>query len=169
MLYSKAGGNNKSMRDYYKAYRKYLEEWCDGLVDEMIYWEYYLRTDGGKYRDGFADYVQADKKFELEEYLPDAPDRIINFADVGSGPFYGMGEQGRFAYDVCLELGIYVRATLDRMKIEYRGIKTKTAGEYVGEYEGEMILLTVHGKREEIKRNLLSHGYPESKLIDISE
>lgn len=77
-----------------EMYGEYLDEWLNGLSDEIDFWKNYMETKGDIYEDSFEETVSEGKTFTLEDDLPDS--NITNpykFIDVGSGPFSRCGNK----------------------------------------------------------------------------
>lgn len=73
-------------------YRQHLEVWLSGLKDEIDFWDYYMRNEGGISFYGFEKTVSSNRKFELEDDIPvGAYGKEYKFIDVGSGPFSRCG------------------------------------------------------------------------------
>ncbi len=70
-----------------------IDEWLTGIQNEIFFWKTYMEKRGGvRYKKGFTDTVEKNKRFLLEDEIPacDA-DKEICFIDVGSGPFSRCG------------------------------------------------------------------------------
>ena len=71
---------------------KQLDQWLNGIYNEIFFWKNYMETGGGRFKSGFDSTVEKNKKFLLEDdlYFFDEKDKI-NFIDIGSGPFSRCG------------------------------------------------------------------------------
>lgn len=69
-----------------------LDRWLNGIYNEIFFWKNYMETGGGRFKSGFADTIEKNKKFILEDDLSffEGKDRV-DFIDVGSGPFSRCG------------------------------------------------------------------------------
>lgn len=74
-----------------KDYKDYLDIWLKEITEEIRFWKNYMETQGGVYYSSFQRNVEKNKKFVLEEDLPDKPEQEVRFVDVGSGPFSQCG------------------------------------------------------------------------------
>ena len=74
-----------------KDYKDYLNIWLQEINEEVRFWKNYMETQGGVYYSAFQTCVEKNKKFVLEDDLPDNPELEIQFIDVGSGPFSRCG------------------------------------------------------------------------------
>ncbi len=74
-----------------EEYEKYLNQWLDGLYSEIAYWKALL---SGKLLESsrLPEVTASDRKFMLEDDLPDERGRIIKFIDVGSGAYSRCGK-----------------------------------------------------------------------------
>ncbi|MDR2843100.1 MAG: class I SAM-dependent methyltransferase [Candidatus Symbiothrix sp.] len=67
------------------AYKRYLNNWLNGIKEEMYFWKNYIETAcNAKNTECF----QNDRPFKLDQYI-DLPE--TSFLDVGSGPFSSCG------------------------------------------------------------------------------
>lgn len=75
-----------------KTLEEQLDQWLNGIYNEIFFWKNYMESGGGRFKRGFASVVEKNKKFLLEDDLSFFGVRDkINFIDVGSGPFSRCG------------------------------------------------------------------------------
>ena len=78
-------------------FKNYYRGWLSGLASEIEFWDTYIRTKGAsneQTEDAFHEEIRYDKKFTFEKELSKYNNgNKIYFADVGSGPFSGLGSQ----------------------------------------------------------------------------
>lgn len=85
-----------------KEYEVYFTKWLDGIKDEVHFWNEYMRDKGGVYFEGFEKTIDNNRKFVLEDDIPnDYRNRNYDFIDIGSGPF---GRCGRISNKVSLNI-----------------------------------------------------------------
>ena len=70
------------------SYRKYLDDWLNGMKSEVYFWQQYMETKKSDSPDEWADLISNDRAFGLDEYLTSDKTK---FLDVGSGPFSTCG------------------------------------------------------------------------------
>lgn len=74
------------------GYQEYIENWLNGLEDEIRFWNDYISSEGGNYFYGFYKTISKEKPFELDDDIPSkAYGKKYKFVDVGSGPFSRCG------------------------------------------------------------------------------
>ncbi|QFJ54995.1 hypothetical protein [Pseudobutyrivibrio xylanivorans] len=80
------------MKDNITGYTEYVDKWLSGIEDEIEFWDNYMRTEGGVSFYGFNETISPQKKFTLENDIPEnLCGKEIKFIDVGSGPFSRCG------------------------------------------------------------------------------
>lgn len=67
----------------------YFQEWLNGLEEEIFFWDDYMKTGGGAYKEDFEWTVKRNKPFTLEDEIES--NDSCSFLDVGSGPFSRCG------------------------------------------------------------------------------
>lgn len=73
-------------------YEEYLNTWLAGIDDEIMFWDNYIRNEGGDYFYSFYKTVDSKRFFELEGDIPkEYYGKQYTFVDVGSGPFSRCG------------------------------------------------------------------------------
>lgn len=75
-----------------EKYDEYLNKWLDGLYDEIAYWKALL---AGELPESIRlpEVTDPNRKFMLEEDLPNEKGRLIKFADIGSGAYSRCGKK----------------------------------------------------------------------------
>lgn len=75
-----------------EEYDVYLSKWLDGLYDEIAYWKALL---AGELPESIRlpEVTDPNRKFMLEEDLPDDKGRLIRFVDIGSGAYSRCGKK----------------------------------------------------------------------------
>lgn len=77
-----------------QSFKDYFSSWLDGIQNELYFWDNYMRKHGGIYFYSYEDVINPQKKFALENDIPDnLLGRELNYIDVGSGPFSRCGFQ----------------------------------------------------------------------------
>lgn len=76
-----------------KHLEEQLDQWLNGIYNEIFFWKNYMETKGGRFKKDFESTVEKNKRFILEDDLSFWEGRKdkINFIDVGSGPFSRCG------------------------------------------------------------------------------
>lgn len=73
-------------------YKDYLDLWLNGLKDEMLFWDNYMKNEGGEYFYDYKNRVESKRIFALEDDVPEEKiGKSYKFIDIGSGPFSNVG------------------------------------------------------------------------------
>ena len=73
-------------------YEDYIQKWLGGIAYEIAFWNSYMANEGGSYFFDFYRTVSGDRKFELDDDIPQTMyGKEYSFIDVGSGPFSRCG------------------------------------------------------------------------------
>ena len=73
-------------------YKEYVHLWLDGIYDEIAFWKNCMETGGAAIsKSRWKKQLDKNRRFSLEEDLPDTPEKVIRFADIGSGPLSRCG------------------------------------------------------------------------------
>lgn len=75
-----------------EEYDEYLNKWLDGLYDEIAYWKALLAGELPE-STRLSEVTDPNRKFMLEEDLPNEKGRLIKFADIGSGAYSSCGKK----------------------------------------------------------------------------
>lgn len=107
-------------------YKKYLDLWLSGLIEEIQFWDDYMESGGGDYPANFSWTTNAEKAFPFEDEIGNMEE--CKFIDVGSGPFSRCGhitEKCRLSFTAVDPLGRLYELFKKRYSLE-NGIRVKT-------------------------------------------